>query len=63
MTEALVRSQQHNQSYVVSVEEGVAGPEKLDGIGGEEGEAGGFEDNGTTVWFLSCPLFILTVIT
>lgn len=58
-----VGPQQQNQPNVVPVEEGVAGAEELHGIGGEEREAGRFEDDGATVGFISCSLLVLTLVT
>ena len=63
LADDIVGSQEHNQSHIVPVEEGVAGAQELNGIGGDEGEAGWFEDDGTSVWFTSCPLLILTLVT
>lgn len=40
LSRGVIRPQQDNQSHVIPVEDGVAGPEKLNRIRGKEGEAG-----------------------
>lgn len=55
--------QQQNQRHVVPVQEGVAGAEKLDGIGREQRETCGLEDNRAAVWFAARSLLVLTLVT
>lgn len=58
-----IRPQQDNKSHIVPVEDGFTGAEELDRIRGKEGEAGRLEDDGTAIWFISCSLLKLTVVT
>lgn len=63
LSRGVIRPQQDNQSHVIPVEHGVPGAEKLHRIRGNEGEAGGLEDDGAAVWFCSCSLLKLTAVT